>query len=139
MNQKTLAFTFDKAIEGFLLNLHANGFSKSTIDIYKWDLLKFRPYVPEDVGSISKEDLLNSFSAIRESGLKPASIQNVWIAMRKFFSWVSEEFNFTRIDKGIPCPKVTPPIIKPFTQNEISFRGSGQFFDNRIKALILNY
>ena len=119
MNQKALALTYQKAVEGFLLNLHAEGYSQATIDIYKWGLAKFALHVPEDIQNIEKEHLLSTFSDVRDKGLKPASIQNVWIAMRSFFTWAEKELSFKRVDKGIPLPKAPEPIIKPFTENEI--------------------
>jgi len=85
MNQKALALTFQKSVEGFLVHLHAEGYSQSTIDICKWGLAKFATHVPESIQEITKEHLLSAFSSVREKGIKPASIQNVWIAMRSFY------------------------------------------------------
>ncbi len=119
MNQKALALTYQKAVEGFLLNLHAEGYSQSTIDIYKWGLAKFATHVPENIQEIKKEHLLSAFSSVRYKGLKPTSIQNVWIAMRSFFAWAEKELSLKRVDKGIPLPKAPEPIIKPFSENEI--------------------
>ena len=61
MNQSTLALSFQKAVEGFLLHLHAEGYSQSTIDIYTWGLSKFIPHIPENIEEISKNDLLKTF------------------------------------------------------------------------------
>ena len=119
MNQSTLALTFEKVVEGFLLNLHANGYSKATIDIYQWGLAKFATYFPAHIHEVRKEHLLATFSGLRDAGLKPASIQNVWIAMRKFFSWANKELCIERVDESIPCPKASPPLVVPFTADEI--------------------
>jgi integrase/recombinase XerD len=119
MNQKALALTFQQAVEGFLLNLHAEGYSQSTIDIYKWGLSKFATHVPDNIQDIEKEHLLIAFSTVRDKGLKPASIQNVWIAMRSFFNWAEKELSLKRVDKGIPLPKASEPIIKPLSEDEI--------------------
>lgn len=119
MNQSTLALSFQKAVEGFLLNLHVEGYSQSTIDIYKWGLSKFIQYIPESIEEISKNDLLRTFSEVRKDGLKPASIQNVWIAMRSFFDWAEKELGLLRVDIEIPLPKATPPNIKPFSSDDI--------------------
>ena len=43
MNQKALALTYQKAVEGFLLHLHAEGDNQSTIAINKWGLSKLIP------------------------------------------------------------------------------------------------
>jgi len=119
MNQKALALTYKKAVEGFLLHLHAEGYSQSTIDIYKWGLAKFVTHFPENIQDIEKKHLLLAYSALRDNGLKPASIQNVWIAMRSFFHWAEKELGFSRIDIGIPLPKASPPIIAPFSADEV--------------------
>ena len=119
MNQRALALTYQKAVEGFLLNLHAEGYSQATIDIYKWGLAKFASHFPENIQDIRKEHLLSAFSSVRDKGLKPASIQNVWIAMRSFFTWAEKELSLKRVDKGIPLPKASLPIISPFSENEI--------------------
>ncbi len=104
MNQKALALTYQKAVEGFLLHLHAEGYSQSTIDIYKWGLSKFYSHFPKYVQEVTKKHLLISYSDIRNKGLKPASIQNVWISMRSFFNWAENELSISRVDRGIPLP-----------------------------------
>ena len=119
MNQRALALTFQKAVEGFLLHLHAEGYSQSTIDIYKWGLAKFATHFPENIQEVDKNHLLSAYSSLRTIGLKPASIQNVWIAMRSFFHWAEKELSLKRVDKGIPLPIASPPNIKPFISDEI--------------------
>lgn len=119
MNQKALALTYQKAVEGFLLNLHAEGYSQSTIDIYKWGLAKFASHFPENIQEVDKNHLLSAYSSLRTKGLKPASIQNVWISMRSFFNWAEKELSLKRVDKDIPLPHAPEPIIKPFSENEI--------------------
>jgi site-specific recombinase XerD len=120
MNQKALALSYQKAVEGFLLNLHAEGYSQSTIDIYKWGLAKFATHVPENIQEIRKENLLSAFSSARNEGLKPASIQNIWIAMRSFFTWTEKELSLRRVDEGIPLPKAPEPIVKPSRRTKSS-------------------
>ncbi len=119
MNQKALALSYQKAVEGFLLNLHAEGYSRATIDIYKWGLSKFIAHVPDNIQDIKREHLLAAFSSARDAGLKPASMQNVWIAMRSFFMWAEKELAIIRVDKNIPLPKAPEPTIKPFSETEI--------------------
>jgi len=119
MNQKALALTFQKAVEGFLLHLHAEGYSQSTIDVYKWGLSKSCQHIPESFHEVTKNHLLIAYSDIRNEGLKQASIQNVWIAMRSFFKWAERELGIPQIDIDIPLPKASPPNIKPFTSGEI--------------------
>ena len=119
MNQKALALSYQKAVEGFFLNLHAEGYSQSTIDIYKWGLAKFAKYFPENIRDIEKKHILSAYAALRVKGLKPASIQNVWIAMRSFFNWAIKELGISRIDIDIPLPKAAPPLITPLTSDEI--------------------
>jgi len=57
MNQRALALTYQKAVEGFLLHLHAEGYSQATIDVYKWGLAKFATHVPDDIQEIKNEHL----------------------------------------------------------------------------------
>ena len=68
---------------------------------------------------INKEHLLSAFSSIGDKGLKPASIQNVWIAMRIFFDWSEQELSLTRVDRCIPLPKAPEPTIRLLLENEI--------------------
>ena len=125
MNQSTLALSFEKSVEWFLLNLHAEGYSQSTIDIYKWWLAKIANLLPKNIREMKKEHLLSTFSYSREKGLKPASIQNIWIAMRSFFKWAEKELGISRIDIDIPLPKAPPLNNNAFSirwDKKIAFR-----------------
>ena len=119
MNRSTLALTFEKAVEGFLLTLHAEGYSQSTIAIYKWGLYKLSNFTPINLQEVKKEHLLEAFSTFRDMDLKPASLQNIWTPMRSFFNWAQNEFQLSRPDLNIPCPQAVPPIINPFSSDEI--------------------
>ena len=119
MNRKALALSYKKAVEGFLLRLYVEDYSQATFDIYKSRLAKFDPHIPDNIQEITKEHLPTAFSSARDKGLKPASIQNIWIAMRSFFTWAEKELSLTRVDKDIPIPKALEPIIRPFSENEI--------------------
>jgi len=72
MNQKALALIYQKAVEGFLSSLHAEGYSQATIDIYKWGLAKFATQFPKNIHDIEKKHLVSAYSALRDKGLKPS-------------------------------------------------------------------
>ena len=66
MNRKALALAYQKAVEGFLLNLHAEGYSQSTIDVYKWGMAKFATHFPENIQDITKKHILSAYSKLRD-------------------------------------------------------------------------
>jgi len=114
MNHRALMYS--QAVDGFLLSLRSNGYSNSTIQIYKWGLSKLPD---KQLASIRKEDLQEVFTSLYNSNLSMASIENIWIATRSFWNWAEKEFSIQRPDNDISKPDVPDPDIVPYAQSEI--------------------
>ena len=122
---------FSKAVEGFLISLSADGYSENTIDLYKWGLalvnqrIKDRHLSDITIGDLKMfmAWLQHEYSPNRFGGdnspLKPASIENVWIAIRSFFNWASIDFDIERPDLTLKRPKYKPRAIAPLSRVEI--------------------
>jgi hypothetical protein len=55
----------------------------------------------------TKNNLLSAFSSTKNEGLKPVSIQNIWIAMRSFLTRAEKKFPSTRVDSGTTLQTVS--------------------------------
>ena len=75
MNQKALVLTFQKAVEGFLLHLHAEGYNQSTIVIYKWGLAKFAAYL---LKILMCEPCGSGIGGIQSKGDSSQTLQEFW-------------------------------------------------------------
>ena len=51
--------------------------------------------------------------------LSSKTIRNIWISLSAFFTWASQEFDFTSPMKGVPAPKFTQAQVDVYTKEEI--------------------
>ena len=137
-----------RAVSGFLLSLAADGYSENTIDLYSWALkILIECLGDPNLAKISSKDM-QSFMAWVQDGyrpqnkLAPASIENIWIAIRSFFNWATEELNIVRPDTKIKRPKYRPREIIPFSEDDIrsllqELKKPGRTHRHRNRAIIL--
>ena len=109
----------------------ADGYSPETLEVYEWAHIHFLGYVGDmPVGDIRLEQLRTFMLYMREeytpnraggstAPLSSSSLENLWKALRSFFSWAEEELEIPRPDKRLAKPPNPPPEINPFTQDEI--------------------
>lgn len=121
-----------KAIEGFLLELRASDFSQNTIDVYSWALRLLINFVGDkELASVGDSDvkafwvyLKDEYKPKRPGGnqspLSPASRQNVWVALKSFYNYASENFDIERADKSIKKPRFSPPVVQPYSNEQIN-------------------
>lgn len=120
------------ATEGFILHLQAEGYSPSTVTLYKIVLDNLAAFLNDpDVETISFHNLqkymvyLQTDYVPRRFGssnkpLSGSSLQNHWKAIRTFFKWCSEELELkNRPDIRLKLPKNNPKTVLPFTEDEI--------------------
>ena len=119
------------ALDGFFLSMAADGYSRNTIDVYQWGLGILCNYLDDPiVEKISPNNMIQFMAWVQteyipdrknkdRSPLSPASIENIWIAIRAFFNWAECELEINRPDKAIKRPKYSTPITHPLTQEEI--------------------
>jgi integrase/recombinase XerD len=120
------------AIEGFMIARAADGFSKSTLEMYGWALRLISEYLGDrPVERITENDIQAFFAwartdyvPTRRNGntapLSGRSLDNIWTAMRSFFNWAVIELHLSsRPDHIIKRPKYVSAEVEPLTQAEI--------------------
>jgi integrase/recombinase XerD len=120
-----------KAIDLFLLTLAANGYSKNTIELYRWALSIAKHYFQNSTVEFITSEKLTIFFAWLNQEYKPSraggdrsplskrSVENVWTAVRSFYNWYSSEFDAPRPDNKIKRPRYAQADITPYTEQEI--------------------
>jgi len=122
-----------KAIEGFLLDRQAGGYSRGTVRLYRLCLGMLCDYLGDPpVGEVDLEDLQRFLYYLQtsyvprrlgkdpdKSPLSPAAVSNHWKAIRSFFSWCEEALGLKRPDLRLVHPPKKDPEILPFTENDI--------------------
>jgi len=121
-----------KALEGFLLHLKSEGYSPSTVELYRIIIDNLSHFLSDpDVSKITYQDLQRYMVYLQEeyvprrfgTSKKPlsgSSMQNHWKGIRCFFNWAKEEFNLkTRPDTKLKMPSNNPKVILPFYDKDI--------------------
>ncbi len=121
-----------KAVEGYMIARSADGYSSTTLAMYRWALDLLAAFLTEKpVENISQADLQGFFAWLRsdyqptrmngdQSPLSGRSLENIWTAMRSFFNWCQAELGLiARPDYIIQRPRYKPAVVQPFTQDEI--------------------
>jgi integrase/recombinase XerD len=122
------------AIEYFKICKLADGYSPNTIELYGWALDRLLKFCAKsaisEISEISIHDLRQYIVYMRDeykpnrpggstAPLSPSSLENIWKALRSFFSWAEEELGITRPDLRLAKPPNPPPEINPYTHQEI--------------------
>ena len=119
-----------KALEGFLFALQADGYSPSTIALYRLVISTLADYLNNpEVEAIKPADLTRYFAYLRTDYLKThhagkplsgSTLQNHWKGIRCFFRWALDEFNLkARPDEKLKLPPNNPKAIMPLNEEEI--------------------
>lgn len=127
----TIELLLSQAIEGFLLARTADGYSPSTIAQYKWGLDRFlkhcgdkpiKEVVIQDMRlfmAFLQKDYIPSRPNKNHEPLSGSSIFAAWKSIRSFYKFLHSEFETPRIDFALPKPKFIPPVIEPYSEEEI--------------------
>lgn len=109
-----------KAKEGFLLARRADGLSENTTALDDWTIKKLILYFNDpEVNTITTADLRRFLLHYETIGFAPASLDNLWKAIRSFYKWSSVEIGSQRPDLVIQQPKYKPREIIPYTMHDI--------------------
>lgn len=122
-----------KATEGFLLAMRAGGYSKSTINLYRYVLEYLSNFLHDpEVSSIKLDDLNRYFVWLqdeyqpkRKNGnkepLSGGTLQNHWKGIRAFYNWAVDGLHLKkRPDARLKLPEKNPKIIHPLTKDEVA-------------------
>ncbi len=123
---------FSEALAGFLFSLKAEGYSVSTVDLYRIMLNTLITFLQDpEVNTITSQDLIRYFAYLRtdytprrngdnRTPLSGSTLQNHWKAIRSFFKWGEEELKLDkRPDTRLKLPPNNPRVIMPLTENEV--------------------
>lgn len=120
-----------RAIEGFLVNIGAEGYAPPTVQLYQGDCGVMLNYLGDrEVEEITTQDLreyfyyiCNDYKPVRfggdQSPLSPSAVDNYWKCMRAFFKWCDRELRTGRPDEGIKRPVYEDPEVNPYSKAEI--------------------
>lgn len=116
------------AIHGFKLHWKQ---SPRTIDLYAHCLSRLVAYLGDpDIETITHNQVAAWYRYMgteyqpgrfsrSTARLSPAMLDNYWIAMRSFFTWVEETLHIQRPDNDIQRPRYEQPLVVPFSEIEI--------------------
>jgi integrase/recombinase XerD len=114
-----------RLIQGFLLAKQAEGCSSATLHDYRAGLRHLSRWVAEvgheDPGGVSSTDLKAFLASLRSLSrpLKPKTIYNVWVALKGFYRWWSEETGQPSPMASVPALKITVPVIEPLSRDQV--------------------
>lgn len=116
----------------FFFALKADGYSTSTIDLYRNMLKNFYSFIGDKaISKITPKDLTCFFAYLRcdyiprrqsgnDSPLSGSTLQNHWKAIRCFFRWALEEHSLkSRPDLKLKLPSNNPREIMPLSEKEV--------------------
>lgn len=122
-----------KAIDGYLLDKRAEGYSQETLRLYSIYLPILCDFLGDkEISHIQPNDLKQFLIYLQDEYVpkrfgdsdngKPLSgsaIANHWKAMRSFFGWASTIFDCNNPAKEVKMPEYQEPPKIPFTEHEI--------------------
>ena len=119
------------AIQGYVLSITADGYSRHTIVMYSRRLNQLCQYLKNPMLSkITTQDLQswlgymrNDYKPKRPDGdtrpLAPGTLNVCYRAIKSFYNWAEISLELIRPDKLIKAPKFEYPEIRPFTKEDI--------------------
>lgn len=136
-----------RALDGFLFTLKADGYSQSTVDLYRIMLTTLAGFLQDkDVAHIEPSDLTRYFAFLRndykprrqgsnDAPLSGSTLQNHWKAIRSFFRWAQEELGLkTRPDVRLKLPPNNPRVIMPLSEEEVKALVDGAEYSRQAKT-----
>ena len=121
-----------EAIEGYLLDSAAEGYSELTLRVYRSALLTMADFLGEsnELADIQPQEirdfmryLRTEYRPRRKSGnldpLSTASLHRYWKAVRSFFGWAERHWGISRPDSDLKMPAYTNKEIVPFNEDEL--------------------
>ncbi len=132
--------TLKTALEGFLMEGRARRLSENTLADYHITLKQFLQFVGDvPVNSITPAQVVAFLATFNH--LKPKSLLNKYVGLSAFWTWlVKEGYTDNHLIRKIPRPRANPPVIQPFSEDDIKamFRVLGRKNDrNRVIILLL--
>lgn len=129
---QSTGLSITRAIPGFIQFKSAEGLSPNTLTSYAHDLGLWLEIQGDcDLSQVTTQELREYLNHMRneytprringnnEQKLSSKTLRNIWISLSAFFTWASQEFNFSSPMKGVPAPKFTQAPVETFTKEEI--------------------
>lgn len=121
-----------QAADGFLLSLRAGGYSRATVDLYRYVMDCLVAYLADPpLNQIKPNDLKKYFVYLQDEykprrkapsgkALSGSTLQNHWKAIRSLYNWATEEELIkSRPDEKLKLPENNPRAVLPLTEAEV--------------------
>ena len=121
-----------EAINGFIIDMKASGYSPSTVELYKYVMKNLSDFLMDmDVKDIKPNDLSRFMVYLREDyipsrlneSIEPVSastLQKHVNGIKAFFKWAEKELDLKkRPDMNLKRITVNPKVIIPFTEDDV--------------------
>jgi len=129
--------TLTQACEGLIRAKTAAGLSPHTIADYKNTFKKLFLFFDGGIPlqDISRKEMVDFFAWLqedyisnpdgvaprREKPLAPKTIRNIHTNLSAFWMWaIDEDFVHKNVVKGVDKPPASPPVIEPFTKDDVA-------------------
>ena len=123
------------AVDGFLLSKRVAGCSPNTLRNYRHNLRRFETYLQndpalEDIRVVDIRQFLDhllgtefdpaGFGNRKKIKLSAKTVRNVHTCLSSLWTWaIQEGYADRHIVRAVQAPKPEPPVIEPFTQEQI--------------------
>lgn len=129
--------TISQAVQGYIYEITADGFSPYTIKYNSEFLRRLSAYLGDvEINNITSNEVRHYYNTMRGAGLSGSTISMHYRVHRKFFKWAAFNFDISNPIDQIPAPRAAHRAILPFTFDEqktmVAKCGS-----NRNRALLL--
>ena len=107
-----------KALEGFIIDMHAGPYSPETVKLYKFVLARMINHLGDPETEAVTPDQLKGFFVTLKT-YSGSYQDNHWKAARTFFGWCNSVLGSQRPDTNLPRPRFKTPAVIPLTEQEV--------------------
>jgi integrase/recombinase XerD len=104
----------------YLASKKLDGLAKSSLESYRWHLIRFIQFVKKDVEEIDAMDIRRYLAAYAKTGVKNSTIQTEIWTLKSFFGWLeTEDYILKSPMRKIQSIKTEKRVRKALTPEEL--------------------